>query len=69
MLALNAVSAYAGNTSRISPLTLNVPRASTVSLRVYWIVTSLRSNSSRSICSPRLSICMLRSYVSGEPRP
>ena len=32
-----------------------------VSLRVYWIETSLRSSASRSMCSPRRSSCMLRS--------
>ena len=70
MLARNAaVSAYAGHTSSVSPFTRNVPRASTVSLRVYWIETSLRSSWSRSIFSPRLRICMFISYTSGEPRP
>ncbi len=64
-----AVSAYAGHTSSVSPLTRNVPRASTVSLRVYWIDTSLRSSRSRSIVSPRLSICMFISYTSGDPSP
>ena len=31
----NAVSAYAGKISSVSPRTRNVPRASAVSLRVY----------------------------------
>ena len=46
-----------------------MPRARAVSLRVYWMSTSLRSVASRSIISPGLSMSIIASYFSGEPRP
>ena len=46
-----------------------MPRPSAVSLREYWMSTSLRSVASRSIISPFLSSSISRSYFSGEPRP
>ena len=38
----NACSSYDGTTSTMSPRTRNVPRPNSVSLRSYWISTSLR---------------------------
>ncbi len=61
-----AVSAEAGCTSTTSPLTRKRPRPSSVSLRTYWVSTSLRSSSSRSCSSPTARFTRRFSYSSGR---
>ena len=64
-----ASSSYIGMISTVSPRTRKVPRVKARSLRVYCIVTNLRSRSSRGTSSPTRSGTMRSTYSCGVPRP
>ena len=64
-----ASSSYTGMISTVSPRTRNVPRVNAMSLRVYCMVTNLRSSWSRSTWSPTESVTIRSTYSCGVPRP
>ena len=59
----------AGCTSTTSPRTRKRPRPRNESLREYWMSTSFRSMTSRSISIPTPRTTVLSSYSIGEPMP